>query len=402
MDSFNNLNWNFIGVCVAVIAFLIPFLILASNWIIEYTGIKSNKRKREEANENFDKIVANLASDNPASQLSAAILMRRFLSLKIGKSVYLHKETINVISSILRTLPTGIYQKTLADGLAYAEDLSYADLQRTNMQNIYLGSKSIRLVLHATDLFMSNITYGLIDNVDAHGIILYNALLHGTIIKNSDFTNANFVGSDLTNAKFKNVILYGADFSRATNIPSEIQDKLIDGKYPLNESVSTNNNKVEKTIFFSMPGTMSTADEMIVLAFKQYLTDIGYEIIYYNRDTYPRFGQLSQIKSSIEKSAAMIAFGTKQTFIKEGLYRPGMIGERSMNGIWLSTPWNSIEVGMATMRGIPILLVKDDNIEDGIFDDIISESFIYTIPSKINIKELDRNQAFTEWLTRIA
>lgn len=85
--------------------------------------------------------------------------------------------------------------------------------------------------------------------------------------------------------------------------------------------------------------------------------------------------------TNIEKCGAMTAFGTKQTFIKEGVYRPGMNGERTINGGWLSTPWNEVEVGMATMAGIPILLVKDDDIEDGIFDDAISESFISTIAS---------------------
>ena len=68
------------------LAFFIPILILATNWLIEYTGIRSNKRKREEAYSSFEKVVENLSADNPASQLSAAVLLRRYLSLKIGKS----------------------------------------------------------------------------------------------------------------------------------------------------------------------------------------------------------------------------------------------------------------------------------------------------------------------------
>lgn len=396
------MDLNFANVYVTVLAFLIPFLILASNWIIEYTGIKSNKRKREEANESFDKVVENLSSNNTAAQLSAAVLLRRFLKLKIGKINYLHKETVDVISSILRTLPTGVYQKTLADSLAYATDLTNADLQRTNLQNVYLGSKTNRLILHTTDLFMANLTYGLVDNVDANGVILYNALLYGTIIKNSDFSKANFVGADLTNVKFTNVLLSGADFSKAINVPAEINENLENGIYLSDKPVSTRSSRASKTIFFSMPGYMSKSDEVTVLAYRQYLMKLGFEVIYYNRDTYPRFGQITQIKSAIEKSAAMVAFGTKQTYIKEGVYRPGMSGERKLNERWLSTPWNEVEVGMAAMIGIPILLVKDEFIDDGIFDDVISESFILTIPSKSDIKELDKNQVFIAWLSMIA
>jgi uncharacterized protein YjbI with pentapeptide repeats len=401
-----NLDWNAWDVYFAIVAFLVPILIIASNWFLEYTGIKSNKRKRDEANESFNKVVENLSSENTSSQLSAAVLLRRFFNKKIGKTFYLRKETIGVISAILRTLPTGVYQKTLADGLAYAGDLSLEDLQRTNLQNIYLGSKSQRICLHQTDLFMANLSYGLIDSVDAHGIILYNAMLFGTRIKNSDFSNADFTGADLTNVSIVKVKLQGAKFSRATNIPAEIQ-KHLNSKGIYNnenegEGISTQNVMSSKTVFFSMPGNMSKDDETMVAAYRDYMVKLGFDVVYYNRDTYPRFGQLSKIKSSIEKCAALIAFGTKQTFIKEGTYRPGMIGERQINQGWLSTPWNEVEVGMAAMAGLPILLIKDDDIEDGIFDNIISETFIYSLTSKTDIKELNKNQIFTEWQSKIA
>ncbi|MDE6854041.1 MAG: hypothetical protein K2J38_03190, partial [Muribaculaceae bacterium] len=90
------------GTYFTVVAFLIPFLILTTNWVLEYTGIKSNKRKREEANARFERIVENLSSDSPSAQLSAAVLLRQFFSLKIGRNKHLHTEAVNVISSILR------------------------------------------------------------------------------------------------------------------------------------------------------------------------------------------------------------------------------------------------------------------------------------------------------------
>ena len=98
---------------LTMIGFAVPFLIVAISWIMDYTGAKSNKRKREEADANFGKVVADLSSDSPATQLSAAFLLRRYFSMKIGKENYLHTATVGVISSILRTLPTGIFQKTV-------------------------------------------------------------------------------------------------------------------------------------------------------------------------------------------------------------------------------------------------------------------------------------------------
>lgn len=150
-----------------------------------------------------------------------------------------------------------------------------------------------------------------------------------------------------------------------------------------------------------MPGNMSKNDKLIVLAYKEYLLNKGFEVLYYNRDTYPRFGQLSLIKSAIERSSAVIVFGFKQLYIKEGTFRPEMDGEIIVNESWRPTPWNEVELGMASMKGLPILLVKDEQITEGIFDDIISESFMFTISSKVDIKELENNEIFNEWKSRI-
>jgi uncharacterized protein YjbI with pentapeptide repeats len=387
---------------ITAVAFLLPLGILAINWILEYTGLKSNKRKREEATLSFNKIVENLSSDNPSAQLSAAILLRRFLQMKIGKTNYLRTETIGVISAILRTLPTGVYQKTLADGLAYASDLTSADLQRTNLQNIYLGSKTERICLHHTDLFKSNLAYGLIDNVDAVDIILYQAFLQGARIKNSNFQGADFRGADLTNLTMVNVILTGAKFAGASHIPDDIQKHLSEeGIYELTVPANVNSNSAKRVVFFSMPGNMAKDDEVTVSAYRDYMISNNFEVIYYNRDTYPRSGQLAEIKLSIERSSALIAFGTKQTHIKEGTYRPGMEGENPINDGWLSTPWNDVEVGMAVMAGLPILLIKDDRIKDGVFDQVISEEFVFTLSSKTDIKELESNKVFKDWFSKI-
>lgn len=99
---------------------------------------------------------------------------------------FLHDETINVISSLLRTLPIGIYQKTLGDGLAYAggKGLSDMDMQKTNLQNLYLGNKQHRIQCYRTDFYMADLSYALLENIDGNEIIFYNSILMCTNIKN--------------------------------------------------------------------------------------------------------------------------------------------------------------------------------------------------------------------------
>ena len=166
-------------------------------FVFEYLNIKSDNVRREENKKAFDNVVSQLSSSNPSAQLSAAILLRRFFDAKrLKKSPELATETINVISALLRTIPTGVYQKTLADGLAYARDLSFADLQRTNLQDAYLGIKDGRISMKSSDMFLSDLSYALLENIDGHRVIFYRSILFCTQIKNCDFTEASFYGAD--------------------------------------------------------------------------------------------------------------------------------------------------------------------------------------------------------------
>lgn len=139
-------NFEYITNLFTVVAIIGAVVYGVLHFVSEYKDFKSSSQRRAEYMTSFDKIVSQLASDAPSSQLSAAILLRRFFSVKLDeKSSFLKTETINVISSLLRTVPPGVYQKTLGDGLAYAMDLSGADLQKTNLQDNISAIKKKKL-----------------------------------------------------------------------------------------------------------------------------------------------------------------------------------------------------------------------------------------------------------------
>lgn len=363
----------------------------------------TKKQAKIEYLKSFEQTIAQLASSNPETQLSAAILLRRFLRIKFWLKPFLHDETINVISSLLRTLPTGIYQKTLGDGLAYVtgEGLNHKDMQKTNLQNIYLGNKLSRIQCKETDFYMADLSYALLEHIDGEQIIFYDAILMSANIKNSDFRYANFVGADLTNVFFKNVKLFGADFTNAINIPNEIQCKLKDGIYQDERPVTTHRKAYKGTIFFSMPGVMTKREELIVQAYKKILIERGFNVIYYEKDDYPKYGQFNTIRKRIMSSSGVIAFGFKQINIELGIYRPTTETEEKLENKWLSTPWSDIEVGMALMKGLPILLVHDKEITSGVFDNVLSEYFVGEIPSEFDIRKINTNRTFESWVKKI-
>lgn len=393
----------FIAVITAIIATVVGILKFIIN---DFFDFKNANKRKEESKDSLTKIIANLSSQENTSKLSAAIMLRRFLNTKISKEFpYLQTESINVIASMLKVLPTGVFQKTLADGLAYAVNLSNVDLQRTNLQDTYLGRKDVtRILMDNTDLFLSDLSYALIEHVDGKAIF-YRSILFCTQIKNCDFSGATFREADLTNTCFKNVILKDADFTGAINIPEAIKRELVlsGGKsiYPHEEPVSAKHSTLDKFIFFSMPSVMSKENELLTKDYKTYLEGLGYKVFYYIKDDYPSFGQLNRIREKILASSAMVAFGFKQTNIHKATFRPQTNNEEKWNDKWLATPWNEIEVGMGLMKGMPILLVKDPHIDMGIFDSNLSECFVANVSTDDDSRKLAQNKEVVKWLSKI-
>lgn len=364
---------------------------------------KEDARKRESYQKSFEELVSQLNSDNESAQLSASILLRRYFSETADDDKKdLHKETINVISSLLRIKPTGVFQKTLADGLGFATDLSKCDLQKTNLQDVLLDNKNQEILMNETDLYLADLSFANLEGIKGHGIIFYDAILFYARIKNCDFTNGNFRGADLNGVVFKDCILKGADFTGAKKIPSFIEENLDENeKFKLSGKISAKHDTRGKTIFFSMPGMLNKVDETITKNYKEFLEKNGFEVLYYQRDDYPRFGQLNRVKEAINSSTGMIAFGFKQIEISDGKYRPGTNEEKSWKGKWLSTPWNDIEVGIGLAVGMPILLVHDSIISEGVFENELSECFVARVESTEDSRRLEHNKSFQEWYSKL-
>lgn len=390
--------------------------------------VRTGNQKRQDTQEQFNKVVEQLAKDNETAQLSAAIILRRFFNAIIDKDRF-RMETINVISSMLKIHPTGIYQKTLGDGLAYAGNLNYADLQRTNMQDLYLGKKnekddakekrgiksksdnddSWKITMDFTDMYGANLSYALVENVVGFGTVFNSAILHHTNIKNCTFRKADFKYADLTNVYFENVKLEGSNFKGAVGIPEEMIEHLEwtdkgtkDEAYVYKDTDRFSMDKTKKrggghkTVFFSMPGTLTASEEALILFYQKVLEDKGIDVKCYKRDHYPKDSQLTKVKQTIGQSDAMIAFGLKQIEIKSGRLNPAR--KDYQEDLWLPTPWNEIEVGMGVMANLPILLVRDDKVEIGVFDKVISEYKIKSLSSATPLADIENNEEFVKWL----
>lgn len=373
----------------------------------DFLDFKNVNIRWAEEKDSLTKIIAGLSQENQSSRISSAVMLRRFLNTKISKRFpNLQQEALNVISATLKISPSGVLQKTLADSLAYALDLSNLDLQKTNLQDAYIGRKDKNPVLvNNTDFYLSDLSYALLDNIEGSPIFYYS-ILFGTQIKNSRLEHANFCGADLAYTSFKNVYLHGSDFTNAKNIPEEIKKHLVTNQkgnsiFESTEAITVIPEKSNNIVFFSMPSVMTKEEELLTKDYEDYLQKKGMRVFYYIKDDYPQFGQLNQVREKIMVSTGMIAFGFKQTHIQKGIYRPNMKDEELWENKWLSTPWNEIEIGMGMMKGMPILLVKNPAINEGVFDEHLSECFVATIHTTEDSRELDSNQEMQKWLAKL-
>jgi len=409
-----------VGTLITIFSFIavvVGGLIVAVPSIMNYKGWLSISKQQSQYQQLFDSIIEQLSSDKITAQLSAAVLLRRFFKVEFNYHLFnkksksnesdvyfLRTETINVISSLLKTLPTSVYQKTLADGLASCENLSGADLQNANLQNAYIGNKAYRINLSQADFYCANLTKALITDVDGVECYFRDSILCGTRFKNCNLSGASFQGADLTNIYFKDVVLTNANFNKAYNIPEIISTHLENGTYIGTESITTPEITISHKIFFSMSGSLNNEEAHLTKAYKEYLEKRGYVVESYERDHYPRFGQLTAVKAKIEKCIGMVVFGSKQIFIKEGIFRPNLSEETIWENEWLSTSWNEIEVGMGVMLGIPILLVSTQELKTGIFDNCISEILldkIYSKPDYNDLRKFEIDESFISWLSKL-
>lgn len=389
--------------------------------LLTFLGFKSSTAKKEDASKSFNNIVDELASAEIKTNIAAAIKIRRFFAADVKKySAHLCKEAINVISSLLRVLSTGVLQKTLADGLAYAENLSLVDLQRTNLQNAYIGYKKERkggqdivgineqthkkISIYKTDFFLADLSYALFEYVEGNAYFTSAILCH-TRFKVCDLRGANFRGADLSNVFFKQVQLKGADFSEVINLPESIKEKLDkDGKFTDDEPYTTPGVVQEpKQIFFSIPSVLDPQESFYKESLRVYLKERGYRVIPYVRDPYPQFGQIKCVAERVKMASGMVVFGFKQTHIIEGYYRPGTEETKHWTDKWLPSPWNEIEVGMAAMKDIPVLILKEKGINTGIFDSVLSETDIttYTVPEKAMSIEWEGCNELQQFLSKL-
>lgn len=388
--------------------------------IFKYFQYRTHRDKLMLVRQSFEAVAKSLASNDEVERLAGAILLRRFFDpeTEVGIAGALHptllgrlfygepkggaaheppysKEAVNVTAAILRSQATGNFQKLLADGLAFAPSLRGADLQRTNLQFAYLGSRKIagkkkagnpsgevQTDLSLADFYRADLSNASLKGAKAHGAVFYQARMHNTVLTNADLSNANLFEADLDGARFDGVRIGGANFKGARNVPPLIASKLDESgvyrdKEPLQLPRRTSETR-QIRVFISKPGFLNYPQQQHVSSLQARLEAEGMIPQTVERP-YPQFGAIGEIHRMMSDCAGAVIFGFKQLEIREGLWRPSTPEEKQVKDQSLPTPWNQFEAGMAAILALPMFIVCQRGVDGGIFDLAAGEHQIYRV-----------------------
>lgn len=381
----------------------------------------------------FQECAKSLHSDNPVEQEVAAIMLRQYLHSSWWGLGSHAQEAKNLITVLLRqSIPVDL-QKTLADGLSYANDMDGQDLQYVNMLNVSIKPQSAidyeldqepelkedRISMRKADLYHAVIQESSINFVDATGAIFYCALLkrsnfHNCILRDADFrcTNVHEVCFD------SDCQLEGARFAGAVGVETAMvklnsgdRCALIDFlddegvfRHNCGDKKYENRSNTMK-IFVSKLGAMDAQQTLhyrAILSIIKELGDVQIETI--ERDHYTSISQLTDVETRMDACDGCVIFAFEYLHVDKGHLHKNIVGEDSkvVNDHSFASPWLHIETALASGKQMPCLIIYDNDLcRDGMFDDNIvrADRKLTAIPYADTLSS--QSSDFADWMSQV-
>lgn len=338
--------------------------------------------------------------DNHTAQLTSAILLRSYLKPRRFGRIYV-KDTLNLIVAILRSIPNGNFQKTLADSISFVSKADGQDFQYANMHKCSIKPQSRiryeitknknllqkRISMRCADFFKADISLSGIYSINAENGIFYDCLLYDTTFHNCILREADFRDSDVHNLKFKECDLMGANFAGARQIETvKVYDEdntcrpLLDfldksGRFvgpQKQQQYLTNTSPIK--IFVSKLGSMNTQQRSYHTHLINYLTETyNYQFEHIDPKDYRNSGQIESIVGMMSQCSGILILAFSYMRVTNG----NMVGYSNdiCNENHIS-PWIQIEAALANaLYKLPCLVVTEESVcHNGFFDDNVMKN----------------------------
>lgn len=158
-----------------------------------------------------------------------------------------------------------------------------------------------------------------------------------------------------------------------------------------------------KKIFLSRPNTYDPVYNSTVKALTNFLEKRGLTPVTIGSTVFPNEMPILTIKQEMKNCSGIIILGLPQLLIENGIQKKNTNGEKKILDKEYPSVWNQIEGAMAYMFDLPIMIIAQKGINDGLFENGTLPVFKneYNLRSSHWIERQNFYEPFNEWFDRL-
>jgi hypothetical protein len=155
-------------------------------------------------------------------------------------------------------------------------------------------------------------------------------------------------------------------------------------------------------VFVSRPSAVTPAQQRFCDALEDMLAERGCAPRTLGRTDYPNKAPMTAVRELMVECEGAIVLGLRQIEVIDGIVKPGTDEERRVHGAFHPTAWNQLEAGVGFALDLPLMLIKEAEVEGGVFDAGNTDRFVHQAEmSRDWLRSPRFLQPFNEWLEEI-
>lgn len=156
-------------------------------------------------------------------------------------------------------------------------------------------------------------------------------------------------------------------------------------------------------VFVSRPNNLNEEQEQIMQRIEHLLEGRGMRARTIGKTDFPNVSPMRAVEQLMRQCSGAVILGFPQTLIQKGVSKPRTESEKNIEDVLLPTPWNHIEASMAFMLNLPLLVIRNQGVEGGIFDIGTTGHFIHTfnLEKQEWFEKPSFLQPFNSWYTEV-
>jgi len=158
-----------------------------------------------------------------------------------------------------------------------------------------------------------------------------------------------------------------------------------------------------KKIFVSRPNTYDPMYNSSVIRLEKILNDRGMEPVTIGSTYFPNESPVLAIKNKMKECEGIIILALPQIYVEKGVSKKGSSSEIRIVEKNYPSPWNQIEGAMAYMLDLPMMIIAEEGINDGLLENGTLPVFKneYNLRSYHWIERREFLEPFNEWSSKL-